>query len=130
MHSHRPKLVATCLKMTSAQQVAYTAALTTEAGGDSWKISSSCSSVDKSVVELQGTLRQNTELSGLLRSCSQYTGTQSICQRCTTFLGQGPQCNLFGALEGRRQNYELNIRESSVINQTLFYSTLFLLLVV
>jgi len=30
-----------------------------------------------------------------------------IHQRCTTFLGQGPQHIIFSALEGRRQNYEL-----------------------
>jgi len=30
------------------------------------------------------------------------------------FLGQGPQSIIFSALEGRRQNYELNFRESSI----------------
>jgi len=39
---------------------------------------------------------------------------QPAYQRCTTFLGQGPQCITFSALEGRRQSYELNYRESSI----------------
>ena len=34
-------------------------------------------------------------------------------QRYTTFLDQGPQCIIFSALEDRRQNYDLNFRESS-----------------
>jgi len=46
----RPKLVAiaTRLKMTPAQQAAYTATLIAEAGGDSSKVSSSYSTADKS----------------------------------------------------------------------------------
>src|SRR6218665_640644 len=31
-----------------------------------------------------------------------------LFQRCTAFLGQGPQCLIFSALEDRRQNYGLN----------------------
>ena len=37
-----------------------------------------------------------------------------VQQRCTTFFGQEPQCMIFNALEGRRQNYELNFRKSSI----------------
>jgi len=37
-----------------------------------------------------------------------------IGQRCTTFLGQGPQCIILSALEGQRQKHELNFRESSI----------------
>jgi len=33
-------------------------------------------------------------------------------QRCTTLMGQGPQCIIFGALEGRRKIYDLNLRKS------------------
>jgi len=29
----------------------------------------------------------------------------TLVQRCTTFLGQGPQHIIVSALEGRRQNY-------------------------
>src|SRR6218665_3326209 len=31
-----------------------------------------------------------------------------LFQRCTAFLGQGPQCIIFDALEGWRQSYGLN----------------------
>src|SRR6218665_1909817 len=50
----------------------------------------------------------------------------SVCisQRCTTLLGQGPQCIIFSALEGRRQNYKLNFRESSINYQICFYLTI------
>jgi len=40
----------------------------------------------------------------------------SVQQRCTTLLGQGPQSVIFSALEGRRQNYELYFRKSSIKN--------------
>jgi len=40
-----------------------------------------------------------------------------LYQRCTTFLGQGPQCLVFNALEGRRQNYDLNFRKTSIENR-------------
>ena len=53
---------------------------------------------------------------------------QCIIQRCTTFLGQGPQRIIFSAIEGRRQNYELNFRKSS-INYDFFYLTSLLLTV-
>jgi len=43
-----------------------------------------------------------------------YTTEDRIAQRCTTFLGQGPQCITFSALEVRKQNYDLNFRKSSV----------------
>jgi len=55
-----------------------------------------------------------------MRNClsSRCLQTQSavvaLSQRCTTFLGQGPQCIIFSALEGRRQNYELKFHESSI----------------
>ena len=32
-------------------------------------------------------------------------GEHGLGQRCTTFLGQGPQCIIFSALEGLNQNY-------------------------
>src|SRR6218665_1805600 len=38
----------------------------------------------------------------------------SVVQKCTTFLGQGPQHIIFNALEGQRQNYELKFQESSI----------------
>jgi len=44
-------------------------------------------------------------------------------QRCTNFLGKGPQCIIFSALESRKQNYELNCRESSTKIPTSFYLT-------
>src|SRR6218665_228128 len=37
-----------------------------------------------------------------------------LTQRCTTLLGKGPQCIIFSAREGRRQNYELKFQESSI----------------
>ena len=40
-----------------------------------------------------------------------------IHQVCTTILGQGLLCIIFRALEGRRQNSELNFRESSIQNR-------------
>jgi len=42
-----------------------------------------------------------------------------INQRCTTFLGQEPQCS---ACEGQRQNYELNFRESSIKIDFLYFT--------
>jgi len=33
---------------------------------------------------------------------------------CATFFGQGPQHIIFSALEGQRQNYEFNFRESRI----------------
>jgi len=50
--------------------------------------------------------------------------TNCLEQRCTTFLGQGLQCIIFSALEGRRQNYEPNFRESSINYQVCFYVTI------
>src|SRR6218665_756223 len=50
--------------------------------------------------------------------------THCLEQRCTTFLGQGLQCIIFIALEGRRQNYEPNFRESSINYQVCFYVTI------
>jgi len=38
----------------------------------------------------------------------------SLKQRWTTFLGQGPQHIILSAIVGRRQNYELNFRKSSI----------------
>ena len=32
-------------------------------------------------------------------------------KRGTALLGQGPQCIIFSAIDGRRQNYELNFRD-------------------
>ena len=51
----------------------------------------------------------------------------AITQRCTTFVGQGPKSIAFGAIEGRRQNYDLNLRKSSVYNQkqNLFHQPIF-----
>ena len=46
-----------------------------------------------------------------------------VSQRCTTFLGQGPQCITFSALEGGRQSNNLNIRKSSVKNGFFIYFT-------
>src|SRR6218665_886699 len=39
------------------------------------------------------------------------------------FLGQGPQCIIFSALEGRRQNYEPNFRELSIKTEEENYLT-------
>src|SRR6218665_283003 len=47
----------------------------------------------------------------------------TIDQRCTAFLAQGPQCIIFSALEDRRQNYDPNVRESSINNRICFYLT-------
>jgi len=44
---------------------------------------------------------------------STYCLRHPIKQRCTTLLGQGPQRTIFSALEGRRQNYKLNVHVSS-----------------
>jgi len=49
-----------------------------------------------------------------------------LWQRCTTFLGQGPQSIIFSALLGRRQNHELNFRESSIKNQFLYLTKHFI----
>src|SRR6218665_1574114 len=43
-----------------------------------------------------------------------------VYQRCTTFLGQGPQWTIFGALEGRRQGPELNFRKLSIKSEFFF----------
>src|SRR6218665_1585428 len=50
-----------------------------------------------------------------------------MLQRCNAFLGQIPQCIIFSALEGRRQNYELNCQETSK-KPTFFYLKSVLLL--
>src|SRR6218665_2830849 len=44
-------------------------------------------------------------------------------QRRTTFLGQRPQCIIFSALKGRRQNYKLTFRESRIkkLNFTIIF---------
>jgi len=39
-------------------------------------------------------------------------------------LGQGPQIIIFSALEGRRQNYELNFRQSSIEIRFYFLTSL------
>src|SRR6218665_3015774 len=43
----------------------------------------------------------------------------------TTFLGQGPQCIICRALEGRRQNSELNYREPSIKKSKIYLTSLF-----
>src|SRR6218665_581018 len=52
------------------------------------------------------------------RSMHDPSECDSLSQSCTTFLRQGPQHNIFRALEGRRQNCELNFQESSI--KTIF----------
>src|SRR6218665_3022381 len=44
-------------------------------------------------------------------------------QRCTTFLAQGAQFIILSALEGRRQNYDLNFQKLSGKNRNIFYLT-------
>src|SRR6218665_2922984 len=73
---HRPKLVAieTRLKMTNAQEAACTR------GHSSQRLVKTHSQIlplISPVVDLQGTLRQHTELSDVFPSCSHYTETQS-----------------------------------------------------
>jgi len=50
---------------------------------------------------------------GLGQQSTIYMASLNPCQRCTTFLGQGPQVIILRALEGRKQNYDLNFRKSS-----------------
>src|SRR6218665_933524 len=47
-------------------------------------------------------------------SSSEESSEIVLTQGCTTYLYQGPQRIIISALEGRRQNYELNFRESSI----------------
>ena len=50
-------------------------------------------------------LHQLSKASSVLENLIHMKVEDTLNQRCTTFLGQGPQCIIFSALEGRRQNY-------------------------
>jgi len=50
-------------------------------------------------------------------ACSEMTvwhNIDDVGQKSTTFLGQGPQCIIFSALEGQRQNYDLNVKNKKL----------------
>src|SRR6218665_1274057 len=46
-----------------------------------------------------------------------------LYQRCTPFLGQGPQCIILSALKGQRQNYELKAENQEDEEDTTYNNT-------
>ena len=96
-----------------------------------------------SATSLKITHHKSLRAQHLMSVCTQYSlntlhakkkGRRRLCfidQRCTTFLGQGPQHIIFSPLEGRRQNHELNLRvKYKNTDFILKFNYTFLLLVV